>query len=83
MEKVNIFIVTIISMKDNGKMIKSMDMEFIIIKIKVKNIKDNSKMDQNKVMEFFIIAMVINTKEIIIMVISMEKELLDMIMEID
>jgi hypothetical protein len=44
MEKANIFIIMVLSILENGKMISSMDMEFKIGKMD-KNTRDNIKMD--------------------------------------
>ena len=72
MGKENIFIAIIINMKDNGRMIRNMDMESIFIKIKERNMKGNLKMDLRMDLALSIIQMEIDIKELFIMGINME-----------
>jgi hypothetical protein len=76
MVMVNIHIIMVIIIKENGKMIKKMDMVFFIILIKINIIKDIGQMVIDKVMVFINGKMVINIKEVLLMELKVEVVLL-------
>lgn len=76
MVMVNIHIIMVIIIKDNGKMIKKMDMVYFIILIKINIIKDIGQMVIDKVMVFINGKMVINIKEVLLMELKVEVVLL-------
>ncbi len=76
MVMVNIHIIMVIIIKENGKMIKKMDMVYFIILIKINIIKDIGQMVIDKVMVFINGKMVINIKEVLLMELKVEVVLL-------
>lgn len=76
MVMVNIHIIMVIIIKENGKMIKKMDMVYFIILIKINIIKDIGQMVIDKVMVFINGKMVINIKVVLLMELKVEVVLL-------
>jgi len=81
MDLENINILMVMFMRDNGKMIKKMDLELFTFIIRDKHIKEILKKELKKVKEHIHGIMVINLVEYLRMELKMEKELLLSLME--
>ena len=81
MDLENINILMVMFMRDNGKMIKKMDLELFTSIIRDKHIKEILKKELKKVKEHIHGIMVINLVEYLRMELKMEKELLLSLME--